>query len=266
MPKPWTKIEKKKYHKELYSLYIIQNKTISEISVILKIAEQTVFDRLKRLKIKTCPELKPGYLRKKTDIILPIKYDQKLAEFFGIMFGDGHVSHFQTQVTLGNKEEKYVKYVAKLLSECFSTKANISIRKKGYFDVYIGSVDITAWLLKEGLVHNKVKNQVNAPKWIFRNKNYMKSFLRGFFDTDGSIYLLKYGIQMAFCNRSLPLLFSIQKMLIMLGYKASRVSGYNIYLTKTCDISRFFAEIKPKNSKHITRYKSFLKLRNAPVG
>ena len=259
MARRWTKKEENKYRSELFDLYTKKNKSLSEVSKILNISEQAVFRRLKRLGIKTEPHLKKNYLKKRTDIKIPNKYSEDLAEFFGIMLGDGHISHFQVVVSLGNKEEKYAEYVRRLIKKIFKTNVKISIRNNGYRDVYLGSVDITSWLLKEGLVHNKVKSQVDVPLWIFSKNNFIKRFLRGFFDTDGSVYKLKYGIQISFCNRSLPLLKSLQLMLKKLEYNPSSISVYNLYLTRIEDLERFFTKIKPSNLKHVSRY---LKIKN----
>jgi len=259
MAKRWTKNEENKYRTELVYYYVTQNKSLGEISKILKIPESTIFKRINRLGIKTQPHLKTNYLKKRNDVNIPLVYSEDLAEFFGIMIGDGHISHFQIVVSLGNKEEKYTKHVSLLIKKIFKVQAKISIRDTGYRDVYLGSVDITSWLFKKGLVSNKVKSQVNVPSWIFTQDNYMRGFLRGFFDTDGSIYKLKYGIQMSFCNRSLPLLKSLQLMLKRLRYNPSGISLYNLYLTQRKDIKRFFEEIKPSNHKHISRY---LKIEN----
>ncbi|MEK7219392.1 MAG: LAGLIDADG family homing endonuclease [Patescibacteria group bacterium] len=254
MARRWTKEEEYRYRSELLDLYIKQNKSLSEVSKILGISEQTIFRRFERLGIKTQPHLKKNYLKKRTDVKIPNKYSKDIAEFFGIMLGDGHVSHFQVVVSLGNKEEKYAKHVKSLIEKIFKTHVKISLRDTGYRDVYLGSVDITSWLLKQGLVNNKVKSQVDVPKWIFNKNDFMRSFLRGFFDTDGSVYKLKYGIQMSFCNRSLPILKSLQFMLKKLEYNPSSISLFNMYLTKRKDVKRFFKEIKPSNPKHVSRY------------
>ena len=254
MARRWTKNEEKKYHLELFDLYEKRNMSLSEISHALKISEQTVFKRLKRLGIKIQPYLKKNYLKKRTNFKIPNRYSNNLAELFGIMLGDGHISHFQVIVSLGNKENEYANYVKLLISKIFKTDTKISFRRSGYKDVYLGSVDITTWLLKQGLVQNKVKSQVDVPTWIFSKNNYIKSFLRGFFDTDGSVYKLKFGIQISFCNRSLPLLKSLQLMLKKLEYNPSSISSYNMYLTRIKDVKRFFKEIKPSNPKHLDRY------------
>ena len=254
MARRWTTKEEAKCRSELFRLYIKQNKSLREVSKILGMPESTVFRRLKRLDIKTQPHLKKNYLKKRIDVKIPPKYSEDLAEFFGIMLGDGHVSHFQVVVSLGNKEERYAKYVRLLIKKIFKTNVKISIRSGGYRDVYLGSVDVTSWLLKQGLVHNKVKSQVDVPSWVCNKNIFMRRFLKGFFDTDGSVYKLQHGIQLSFCNRSLPMLKSLQLMLKKLEYNPSSMSSYNMYLTKRRDVKRFFKEIKPSNLKHVSRY------------
>ncbi len=173
------------------------------------------------------------------------------------MLGDGKLSPSQIRVTLGNKEGKYVIYVQEKIQQIFTSRPKISVRRRGYHDVYLGSVELSRWLIKEGLAYHKVKEQVDAPSWIFENKKYCEAFLKGFFDTDGSIYLLRHGMQISLTNKSLPLLKSLQKMLITLEYKASNISSFKVYLTNKADIVRFFNEIKPANAKHAERFNKF---------
>lgn len=256
--KKWNKKERKIYKDLLYKLYIKDNKTIKEIGLLLGVSEKTIFKRLKILNIKTIRSKKLNYCNKRHDIKIP-KYSIDLAEFFGIMLGDGKLSPTQILVTLGNKEKDYVFYVQNKFKSIFGAYAKISIRKTGYRDVYLGSVEISRWLKKEGLVYNKVKSQVDVPNWIFTKKSYCRAFVRGFFDTDGSVYKLKYGNQISLTNNSLPLLKSLQKMLFKLQYKPSSISSCKIYMTKKEDISRFFREIKPQNAKHLKRFNVFSK-------
>lgn len=245
------------FRKELINLYVVQNKTIGEIAPMLGLKESSVFDRMQRLGIKTNKQLKTRYLNKRNDVVIP-KRSSKLAEFFGAMFGDGHVSRYQTSVTLGTKELEYVEHVQSMMQDLFAVPATISVKKRsGYRDVYIGSTQITSWLLNQGLVHNKVAAQVDIPQWIYSRPSYMKSFMRGFFDTDGSVYKLRFGTQISLTNKSMPLLKSLRKILIKLEYKPSEVSSYRVYLTRKADLNRFFREIRPANSKHLRRFKEF---------
>jgi len=258
MARKWNQQEEEKYKKELYNLYISQNKTLDEVAKVLKIKPQSVFVRLKRLNIKTCPERKKNYQNRRNDVIIPKTHSPELAEFFGIMLGDGSLSHFQVMVTLGTKEMSYAKYVAGLMKKIFGVPAKISIRGNDCKDVYIGSVELTNWLQKEGLVFNKVKSQVDVPAWIFSQKVYMQRFLKGFFDTDGSVYKLRFGVQIAYINFSVPALHSLQKMLKKLLYKPSEVSSHKIYVTRRPEVIRFFKEISPANEKHWKRFEDFI--------
>jgi DNA-binding transcriptional regulator WhiA len=249
----WSAQEEDTYRKELYQLYVIENKTISEAGEILGIAGSSVYQRLIRLNIPRIPSQKKNYLHQRRDIEIPTQ-SAVLAEFLGIMLGDGHVSPFQTIVTLGTKELEYVEYVADLMFTLFGVRGTVCIKKNGYRDVYIGSVVLTKWLREQGLVSNKVAAQADVPAWIFEDLEYMRRFIRGFFDTDGSIYALKFGRQISLTNFSAPLLVSLQMILTKLGYKPSAVSSHNVYLTRKQDIERFFEEICPANTKHLRRY------------
>ena len=256
MARRWTKEEERKHKEKLINLYVVQNKSIGEIAPLLGLKESSVFNRLQRLDIKTNKQLKTRYLNRRNDVVIP-KRSPKLAEFFGVMFGDGHVSHYQASVTLGTKELEYVKYVQLMMQNLFIVPATICVRKSGYRDVYIGSTQITSWLLSQGLVHNKVAAQVDIPPWIYMRQAYMKSFIRGFFDTDGSVYKLRFGTQISLTNKSIPLLKSLRKMLITLEYKPSEISSYRVFLTRKTDLDRFIREIRPANSKHLRRFKEF---------
>lgn len=258
MPARWTKeVELVKFN-ELHDLYVNQNKTIFEISKILNIKYQSVYDRLLRLNIKPNRSAKKG--KNCVSIAtIPCIHTRSLAEFFGIMLGDGCLTPNQITVTLGNKELDYVKYVSSLITKLFNIVPKILIRPKGYYVVYFGSVKVVRWLQSNGLVFNKVKYQVKAPEWIFKKCFLMEGFLKGFFDTDGSVYRLRFGVQLAFTNRSFPLLRDLKYSLDTLGYYPSNICGYKIYLTKKRHVLRFFKKINPANLKHRQRFNEFVK-------
>jgi len=106
----------------------------------LHIGQATVHQRLIRLGIPVDPSKKLHYRNIQYSVKLRKQYSNKLAEFIGIMLGDGHISHTQVMVTLGSKENEYVLYVSKLMDEIFNTKSRIFVRKTGHKTVYMGSV------------------------------------------------------------------------------------------------------------------------------
>ena len=256
MARRWTSTETNYYRNELHDLYVVQNKSIGEVGEILCLAESSVFKRLQRLGIESMPERKEKYFGGLKEITIPKERTRELAEFFGIMLGDGHVSHFQTIVTLGSKELLYVEYVSNLMRKLFKTPATICVRSDGYRDVYISSVILAGWLANEGLVSNKVASQVVVPEWISEKLEFMQAFLKGFFDTDGSVYKIRFGIQISLTNHSLPLLYSLREMFIRLEYCPSKVSAYRVYITRKLQVRRFFSEVKPANTKHLRRFEN----------
>ncbi|MCF7898924.1 MAG: hypothetical protein K9L31_03165, partial [Candidatus Pacebacteria bacterium] len=93
MARRWTKTEEENLRKELYRLYVTQNKTIGEIAKLLLIEQSSVHKRLIRLSIPITPEKKKKYLNKRTDIVIPKKKSKELAEIIGILLGDGSLTH-----------------------------------------------------------------------------------------------------------------------------------------------------------------------------
>ena len=126
MPARWSTTEENDYRAELMQLYVLENKTIHEVGEILGIHGGTVYDRLKRLDIPTNRLQKLRSNNQRTDVLIP-EQSILLAEFFGIMLGDGHVAHYQTFVTLGTKEYHYVCYVQRLMTELFGIMTYILV-------------------------------------------------------------------------------------------------------------------------------------------
>ena len=246
MPARWPSRLEKSIKRKLKLLYYVKKMTLPQIAVALAIPESTAYARFSRLGLKADPSRKINISGRKK-IVLP-RFSARLAEFIGIMLGDGHISPSQVVVTLGTKEKQYGDFVAKLFFSLFGLQfKKISNAKKGYLTLYVGSMDILDFLKQMGLVENKVKYQIDIPSWIFKKHEYMKSFLRGLFDTDGSIYRLRFGWQISYCNRSLRLLKGIRLMLLLLNFSPSQISGYNICLTRRRDLLRFAREIGSKN-------------------
>lgn len=266
MARRWSVKEERRHRAILLNLYVRKNLPLREVARQLRLSESGAYTRLLRLRIAPTPDRKRRYLNRRSDIVIPAKYSPVLCEFFGIMLGDGHISEYQAIVHLGTKEESYARYVRDIFKSLFNVRGTIAMRRTGHRDVYVGSTRLVRWLREHGLVSNKVAAQVGVPRWILEKKSFMEAFVRGMFDTDGSVYLLRYGIQIAFTNRSLPLLHALHSVLISLGYKPSKVNAWKVYLTRREDIARFFQEVRPKNQKHTRRFRTFVLMRRSYSG
>jgi len=257
MAKRWNKSEESIRKKELVEMYVRKNKTIGEIAKILNLEQSSIFKRLLRLKIKSDPSKKNGYKNINYGVVIPGQYSSKLAEMLGILLGDGHLSPTQVVVTLGKKDE-YVDYVSDLMKQLFLARPRVITTRGGHFVIYLGSTRLVRWFLDMGLAFNKVDSQVDIPSWCFKNKRFLVNVIRGLIDTDGSVYKLKSGnVQISFCNRSIPLLKSTRSALLSLGFFPSKISGYNIYLTRKNDLHKYYKEVGFNNKKNEKRFLEF---------
>lgn len=260
MARAWTNKEKKLKRDELYNLYTVQNKTISDIGEILKICQTTVYERLVKLNIKIRPDLKPNYLNKKI-VSLPHK-SALTAELIGIMLGDGHISkrNGQLYVCCNSETDLEYSYFLKDLFYKLTGKSASSFCRTNQkaLDVFFTSVDFLKHMENLGLIStNKVKQQVQIPSWVKEKCEWTYPCIRGLFDTDGSLYRLKFGFQWEFTNHSLALLNDTRDLLLIHDFHPSRISCFNIYLTRKNDLRRYFTEIGSNNPKHLNKAKIF---------
>lgn len=126
---------------------------------------------------------------------IPNAKNRKLAEFVGILLGDGSITRTyqnRIQITLNKNEILYANYIKKLVKEIFDVDAKIKFRKtENALDIHIFKIKIINFLLDEvGLKESPKWNRQIVPK-IFMNNYLEKSILRGYFDTDGSVVITR---------------------------------------------------------------------------
>jgi DNA-binding XRE family transcriptional regulator len=215
---------------------------------------------------KIYPDRYPNAIYRKKIIKPP--HSNPLAEFVGIMLGDGHVSDHQVLVYVNNETDVgYEKFVAEIMNSLFGIKPIISRCKDCKVNIVCASsVNLVEYLSSIGLWGgNKVKKQVEVPYWVSQKPKWKQSCLRGPWDTDGSIYLDTHIINgkkyinpgMTFTNRSLPLLNFVQKAMMELGYSPQRSSRFGVYLRREKEIHRYFQEVGTNNPKHRRRFRDY---------
>jgi len=162
----------------------------------------------------------------------PIKkpaFSKELAEFVGIMLGDGSISKYQISITLCSKDEKkYGNFIVKLIKKLFSVPvATLQREKQSTIDLIVSRVSLVSFCverlgLKQG---NKIRQQVDVPKWIKNSMLYSVACLRGLIDTDGTIFRHQYKVngklysykKLSFTSRSKPLRLSVFAILKRVG-------------------------------------------------
>ena len=198
---------------------------------------------------------------------LPFKkptISNELAEFIGIMMGDGGMSKYQISIVLHHLDDKkYGQYVTKLMEKLFGVIPTIRHIPDISVNTYtISRMELVKYLYGLGLViGNKIKQQIDIPDWIKSNRQYWIGCIRGLMDTDGSVVIHKYFSnskyytykKLDFTSRSSLLLGSVSGILTELGIK-NRMRKDNIRIEAQKDVKTYFNIVGSHNPKHIKRY------------
>jgi len=133
---------------------------------------------------------------KKIEILHP-KHSERLAEFCGFMLGDGAITKNFISVSLnGTTDVEYGHFVGKLVESLFGVKLHLYHRPDSNVGIYtFNGVKLTEYCNKLGLVTgHKIRQQIDIPEWIKKNKKYSIACVRGLVDTDGCIFQHKYKV------------------------------------------------------------------------
>jgi intein/homing endonuclease len=205
--------------------------------------------------------------RSKHKIQLPRKIDEKIAYFVGLIVGDGHLAGHEKIVNgawtihFCNGDGRFVKRIyAPLVADLFgispSVRKIVRIDGRSYFEVSFASKVVHRLLtnifqLPAGMKCDKVK----MPQILKSSAPEIRaSFLRGIFDTDGSVV----GNKIKFATTSRWLCRDIVTELENLGFfpkvyewiKGEKyLKLFEVRLVRQKDILRFYALISPLHPK-----------------
>lgn len=172
----------------------------------------------------------------KRNIKIPKNLTKELAEFLGIMVGDGHVGsyknkygkspyiHYEIRIAGNINEYDYYKYhVNKLIDSLFNVEFNLrKIINRNAVILSKDSKALYSFLTKViNLPQRKIK--ISIPKQILLgNKSIKSSFLRGYADADFSLsikYKPKPYPVISGTSISKEIMHQVSKMLLKFGIK-----------------------------------------------
>lgn len=199
---------------------------------------------------------------------------KELAEFVGIILGDGNIYSYSKGKKIGvysvriagdyEKDKDYhIKYVLPLCERLFNTNVRIRKHTNNERFVCIDSKQLVEYLTSMGLkTGDKIKNNLGIPTWIFEDEEFIKACLRGLIDTDGSIFRMSQRdsnlIRICFTNHNRRLLDDTRTAFVKLGFYPSKIiSNKNIFISRQSDIVRYIKEVGFSNNKHKQRLQTF---------
>ena len=207
-----------------------------------------------------------GYTKK---ITVP-ENSNELAEFYGIMLGDGNLTKirgykigtYQARI-VGDSRNDYdhlVNYIKPLVEKLFTIEVGGWKEKKANaFVLNMTSRKLTEFLESKGFkAGNKIKSQVTIPEWIKKNPEFLKACLRGLIDTDGCVHAMSKRDSnlgsSSFKNYNKTLLEDARKSFIQLGFNPSKIIlEKTFYLSRQEEIKKYLKEIGFSNPKHLRR-------------
>ena len=204
------------------------------------------------------------------------EYSEHLAEFIGIILGDGNIHAYckgkkvrTYMVRIAGDYEKDEDYLRCYIPQLCKILFNIDVKfyrqpNSKELMVLMHSKAIVEFLAKMGLkAGNKIKNQSTIPNWIWSKPEYLRACIRGLMDTDGSFYELLPQwpglFQLTLENRNITLLRDSRKALLMLGFRVSKICGNRteygtkFYITRKDQIQKYIKEIGFSNKKNLNK-------------
>ncbi len=148
---------------------------------------------------------------------------EELAEFVGVILGDGNISKFprtERLVIVGNSNNPgFISHYANIANKLFNKKPTImEVKYENATRISIYQKNISRRLhIPSG---DRGKLNIKIPKWIWRRKLYLIKLLKGLFEAEGclSIHLPTCTYNFQFSNKNKSILETVLKALKLLGY------------------------------------------------
>lgn len=212
--------------------------------------------KLEKLSGTKIPLSKAKVRYKEKKIIIP-KKSKELVEFLGILAGDGHINDITYEMTISGHrkfDRIYIRnFIKPLIKKIFGLDPYI-VEKENTIYCRLYSKQLVNFLNnKYGAPLGKKKGNLKVPP-SFLNHRDMKHYLRGVFDTDGSINRYhQTSVSLEITNITPSFLSDLDKGLSFYGFH-SNIRGKALSIYRKGEINRFFDIIKPRNPKHLNRY------------
>ncbi|MBI2101004.1 hypothetical protein HYT53_00140 [Candidatus Woesearchaeota archaeon] len=236
-------------------------------------------------------EIKLSHNDIRREVTLPNQPSKELAEFIGILTGDGFINNYTNKNSYiieiagdRNLDKEYLEvYIKNLIKNLFNINCKIYYKKdQNTAYARLLSKGVYNYLLSIGFKAGK-KEQIGIPNWIAENNSLMISFIKGLIDTDGSLMLTKkpskkslfYPI-ISIKVKSKILVQKTGKFLEEFGFRVNIIEdelrtdkrGYKDTLISSVIISGrknldlWMAKINFRNKRHLDKYLHYIKSRN----
>jgi DNA-binding transcriptional regulator WhiA len=172
-----------------------------------------------------------------------------LAELIGVVLGDGNIGKFpRTEcltISCNSNNKGFIDHYAGLVEKLFGKKSYIAKVNK---EKECAHIRIYQKYISKRLgipTGNRSKIEISIPKWILQNKGFLKRYLRGLYEAEGSFCVHKptYTYKFLFSNRNESLLENVYRALKILGFYPHK-SQYKIQISRKEEVYKIKNLIK----------------------
>ncbi|MBS3051435.1 MAG: hypothetical protein J4400_04785 [Candidatus Aenigmarchaeota archaeon] len=221
------------------------------------------------------------YGDKRKGLQLPVVLSEELAEFLGIMTGDGSInkyrfkggtaSEYSISITCSFTDDKeYIdNFIVPLIFRVFNIKLKpVKLKGQNTIRIITRSKGLF-YFLKDIGFNIGPKDNIEIPKFILKNKKFIIPFIRGLFDTDGSVSLKKQGHNypvISVKQKSRKLVEQLELILKEMGFsmyteydtivndnRGFSSKGSRIYINGRKNAKNWMGKIGFHNPKHIRK-------------
>jgi len=209
---------------------------------------------------------------------IPSSITKSVAELVGVILGDGYIHKSQYSIVVyGSLEDKYyyTNHLIPLIEKTFQISVNINkhrTRNSYYFSINRKAV-MNFFLDEVGMKRGNKKN-VSIPNSILSNPFLYPRFLRGLFDTDGSLKFSKqtkdkrYYPRIQFCFKNTPMPYQLALMFKKLNFRFGKWTDRGqiyYYISGSDYLEKWAVLVGFGNPVHFTKYLVWKKLGYCPV-
>jgi hypothetical protein len=200
---------------------------------------------------------------------LPIKIphsSKDLAEFAGIISGDGGITKNQVSISTNSIDDrKYGFFIKRIIKRLFNVEPSIYfINNRKVMIISVSRKKLVKFCDKKlGIkAENKLKQKLNIPDWIKKNSKFEGRYVRGLIDTDGCIFDEIHNIKgkkyhykrLNFTSASPELIKSVFNILKKNNLFPKIKNNRVVQIENKQKIEEYFRVIGTSNPKHLKRY------------
>lgn len=210
----------------------------------------------------------PGGRWKLRKPILSPPRNEDLAEFMGILFGDGCIRNtWQVAVSFNQHGDRpYAEFIGKVIRQLFGLGATYCIRSSSA-DLIVSSTALVSFVKEQGFpAGSKCETLTEVPRWIVHTHNLRLACLRGLMDTDGCVFRHRYRVhgknyaypKLAFAAAIPCLIQFVAESFRILGLAAHvRQHGQRVFIDGQQSVARYFEVVGTHNPRYQQRFEAY---------